>query len=265
MSKHTLSAIVFVALAAVTGLGAGLLYAWIVDPIETGSPPDSLYIEDKLLYLTVIGDLYAYEGNLEQAQDRLSELGIQADGSTLAALIERYLDGGGSLEDVRNLARLAQDLGASGGVLLVFGPLPTPTAIVPSATPTPNPSISPTPPPTATPLPAFRLVEQTALCAAPQQPGRIRVWVMDRAGGEMAGVEVSVLWSEGRDHFFTGLRPEMGAGYGDFEMEAQTAYDVTLVGVDAETAQGLIPDLKARTCPSGTVALDWRLIFQQSP
>ncbi len=264
MSKRALSG-ALVALAVAAGLGAGLFYTWIVDPIETGSSPDSLYIGDKLVYLTVIGDLYAYEGDLEEAQARLALLDVRADGPTLASLIEQYLDGGGAPEDVRNLARLAQDLGASGGVLLVFGPPPTPTTVVPTVTPTLNPLVSPTPLPTATPLPAFRLVERTALCAEPQQPGRIRVWVMDRAGAEMAGVEVSVSWAEGQDHFFTGLRPEMGLGYGDFEMQPRVVYDVTLAGVDAETAQGLSAALGARTCPSGTVALDWRLIFQESP
>ncbi len=254
-------------LAVVAGLAAGLLYTWMIDPIETGSPPDSLSLEDKLTYLALIGDLYAYEGNLDRTRARLAELGIEADGPTLAVLIEQYLDNGGSPEDMRNLARLAQDLGAGGGVLLVFGPPPTPTArpAPPTLSPSPNPALSPTPLPTATPLPVFRLAEQTALCAEPQQPGRIRVWVKDRAGNEMAGVEVLVSWNEQQDYFFTGLRPEIGVGYGDFEMRPRTVYQVTLARFDAETAQNLTSDLPDRACPTGVTALDWRLLFQQSP
>ena len=33
-------------------------------------------------------------------------------------------------------------------------------------------------------------------------------------------VELVVTWDEGEDHFFTGLQPELGLGYGDFLMTA---------------------------------------------
>ncbi len=247
------------------GLAGGLLYTWVLDPIEWyNTTPDALRTEDKLVYLTFIGDLYAAEGDLSRAEARLAMVGLEADGPVLAGLIEQYLDGGGQPEDVRNLARLAEALGASGGVLLVFGSAPTPSPEVVTAMPTP-PGASPTPAPTATPAPSFRLVEQTTVCAEPGRPGQIAVRVQDMEGRELPGVEIVVSWVTGQDRFFTGLRPGQGAGYADFEMQPQLEYDVALAGFKGDTARRLTSDLSAGVCPTGTLAIDWRVTFQQLP
>ena len=71
------------------GLAGGLLYTWVLDPIEShDSAPDTLYGQDKLVYAAIIGDMYAHEGDLSRAETRLAELGIEADGPVLAGLIE---------------------------------------------------------------------------------------------------------------------------------------------------------------------------------
>jgi hypothetical protein len=252
-------------LAMAAGLGGGLFYTWVLDPIEYENvAPDSLYIEDKMVYLALIGDLYAYDQDQAAAKARLAELDVKANGQAVADLIEQYLDGGGQPEAVRNLARLAADLGASGGVLLVFGAMPTPS---PAITPTTVslPGASPTPLMSATPAPSFRLVEQTTICADPGRPGKIKVWVRDAEGNELAGVEVVTSWATGEDRFFTGLRPDLGVGYGDFDMSPHIEYDVALAGFRGDVARGLSADLSPGTCPAGSQALDWRLTFQQMP
>lgn len=255
------SGLILMGLAVIAGLGAGLLYTWVLDPVEYyDSAPADLYIDDKLVYLALIGDIYAHDGNLAQAKARLTKVGIKAEGQTLAALIEHYLDGGGRPEDVRNLARLAADLGAQGGVLLVFDTLATPT---PTATTVP--AAQPGSPATPTPEPAFHLVEQTRLCAAPGQAGKIAVWVHDAEGNQLPGLEIVVSWPQGQDHFFTGLRPELGPGYADFEMKAGTKYEVTLAGFRGEVATGLAPDLSPGLCPTGTLAVNWKLTFEKEP
>ena len=261
--KWTLLALVF-ALALAAGLAGGLFYAWVLDPVEyTGAAPDVLYIEDKYVYLILVGDLYAYEGDLEQAQARLAELDIEPSGLVLAGFIEAYLDGGGRAEDVRNLAWLARDLGASGGIMRVFSaptPLPVePTSAAAGAAAATAPLASPTP------IPTFRLLEQTALCADPGQPGMLLVWVRDAAGSGLPGIEVVASWATGQESFFTGLRPEMGPGYADLEMSPQIAYDVALAGFRGDVAQGLTAELAPGVCPTDTVSLNWRLIFQQMP
>ena len=247
---------------AIIGLALGLAYTWVVDPVKTyQTGPDALRTKDKLAYLALVGDLYAIDQDLDLARERLAALDIKADGQVLAALIEQHLDGGGRPQEMRNLARLAEALGASGGVLLVYAAPPTPS---PEATATaPAAEISPTPPPSVTPAPRFQILEQTALCADAGQPGRILVQVWDTAGKGIPGVEIVVSWDAGQDRFFTGLRPEQGTGYADFEMAPQTEYEVTLPAFQAEVAKGLSQDLAAGLCPTITVALDWRVIFQQ--
>jgi hypothetical protein len=250
------------------GLAGGLLYTWVLDPIGSyDSAPDTLYVQDKLVYASIIGDMYAYEGDLSRAETRLAELGIEADGPVLAGLIEEYLDGGGQAEDVRNLARLAEALGASGGVLSVFAaaptPSPEPTLTVQTEPGSQQVASSLTPVPTVTPAPTFHLVEQTAICAEPGQPGSIAVWVREQDGSGLAGVEIAVSWSAGQDRFFTGLRPERGAGYADFEMAPGVEYEVALADFQGEVARGLAADLSPGLCPSGTLALDWQVSFQQ--
>lgn len=269
MKPATLGVLALAMLAA--GVAGGLYYAWMIDPVDRyQTSPDALHAEDKLGYLTLIGDLYGCQQDRTQTEARLQVLGIPADGATLARLIEEHLDSGGRPEEVRPLAQLARDLGASGGVLLVFGALPTstpwsvasPVAVAPTAA-RPAPSSTPFVPPT--PMPRFEIVEQTALCAAPGQSGQIIVWVQDDQGHPMPGVEIVVFWPAGQDRFFTGLRPEIGAGYADFEMSPDTEYAVSLASLPGDTAEKLTPVLPPSTCPTDTLALDWRVVFQRQP
>lgn len=257
--KWAAGALFVAAMAA--GLAGGLLYTWILDPIESyESAPDALRMEDKRVYLAIIGDLYAVEGDLSLAEARLAELDVPADGPVLAELIEQYLDSGVRPEVVRNLAHLAQDLGARGGILVVFGPSPEPTP-----TATLEPGASPTPVPSVTPSPSFRLAEKTAVCAAPGQPGLIAVWVQDAEGNGLASIEIVVSWPTGEDRFITGLRPDRGVGYADFEMSSGVEYDVALADYGGEVARDLAADLSPGLCPTDTVGLDWRVTFQQIP
>jgi hypothetical protein len=263
MKWATLALVIGLALAV--GLAGGLFYTWVLDPVEYyDAAPDALYDEDKLVYLALVGDLYVYEGDLAATEARLAELGVETDGQVLADFMERYLDGGGQPEAVRNLAQLAEDLGASGGVLLVFGPLPTPSPVS-TLSEMPQPQASPTLFPSATPAPHYRLIEQTAVCAEPGQAGKILVWVKDAEGNGLAGVGLVASWASGEDRSTTGLRPNLGVGYADFEMSPQIEYEVSLANLNGDIAEGLTPDLSPGLCPTSTIALDWRVIFQQIP
>lgn len=264
-------ALLLFSLTAVVGLAGSLYYTWMVEPVEYyDTPPDSLRVEDKALYLALIGDLYVYEGDLARAQARLAELGVPADGSTLAGLLEVYLDSGGRPEEARNLAHLAEALGASGGVLLVFAGEPTAAPASPApAMPSlpgegPSPD-TPTPPASPTPAPTFALVEKTSLCAAPGRAGQIAVWTQDAQGQPLPGIEIVVSWATGQDRFYTGLWPDRGAGYADFDMLSDTVYEVYLADYRGDTAQALASDLSPGLCQAGVEAVDWRLTFQQSP
>jgi hypothetical protein len=262
------STLVLIVLAAIAGVAGGLFYTWVVDPVEYyDTAPHALYAQEKAIYLAIIGDLYAYEQDLDFARAWLAELGVEADGAVLAGFIEQYLDGGGRPEEVRNLAHLAEALGAHGGVLLVFGPEPVPSATPLPPTPTTTPGVEASPFPTVavTATPTFRLVDRTALCAAAGQQGRVAIHVQDAEGAEMAGMEIVVSWATGQDRLFTGLRPELGVGYADFEMSPGTEYSVSLADFGGDAAEDLSSALSAGVCPTGTVALDWKITFQQQP
>lgn len=266
--KWTIITLLFV-VALAAGLAGGLLYTWVLNPVEYyDTTPDSLHIQDKFVYVALIGDLYAYEEDLAQAEARLARLGLEADGPVLADIIEQHLESGGRPEEIRNLARLAQALGASGGVLLVFGsdptplPSPTPSPIVPPVPPAQT-DVLPSPQPPLAPAPGFQLVEQTAVCAAPGQSGIIAIWVQDAQENELPGIEIVVSWPSGQDRFFTGLRPGRGAGYADFEMDPNVEYAVALAAFSGDAAQALTSVLSPGTCPTGTIALNWQLTFRQ--
>ena len=263
--KKVLPALLLLAVAA--GVAGGLFYTWVLDPVEIyDTTPGALRVSQKLLYLALVGDLYAFEGDLDRAGARLANLGLEPDGTVLAGLLEQYLDAGGRPEDVRNLARLAEALGASGGVLAVFaGTSPAPSLAPTSGPDGAGPGSTPTPLPTATPAPTFLLAEQVELCAAAGQPGRIAVRVRDASGQEMPGVQVLVSWTSGQDRFWTGLRPEQGPGYADFQMAPGTGYDVSLAAYPSEVARGLASALTPGLCGEGAGAVDWRLVFQQAP
>jgi hypothetical protein len=252
-------------LALAAGVAGGLVYAWMLDPVESyESAPHALRLKDKYVYLALIGDLYVKEGDLVLAESRLATLGIEAQGPILAGLLSDYLDAGGSPEDVRNLARLAETLGAKGGVLNVFALEPV-SSPEPTGTVAPQETVPPTVAPSPTPAPTFLLAEQTAVCAEPGLPGSIQVWVRDVEGNGLPSMEVVVSWNTGQDRFFTGLRPQLGKGYADFQMAPAVEYDVTLAGFRADTAEGLSSDLSSGVCPTDTLALNWRLAFQQVP
>lgn len=128
----------------------------------------------------------------------------------------------------------------------------TPTARTPSLTPlnyATTLAFSLTPLPSKTPTPTlgapFVLKTREQDCAAAQP--LLEVYVSDAANQPVPGVEVHVSWSGGEDHFFTGLKPEIGLGYADFLMTPGVAYSLH-VGEGGQP----VNDLTAPTCTGGS-------------
>jgi hypothetical protein len=84
----------------------------------------------------------------------------------------------------------------------------------------------------------------------------IQVLAFDANGQFVPGVEVLVEWDGGFDHFFTGLQPERGAGYGDFVMTPGVIYTVRL----AVNPSAAVTNLVTPTCAIGVGA--WQLTFR---
>jgi hypothetical protein len=85
------------------------------------------------------------------------------------------------------------------------------------------------------------------------------VVVLDAEGEPQPNVELFIRWSSGDDHFFTGLKPEIGAGYADYDLTKGETYQVEVV-VDSEVAQGIVADV----CAGGERLASWYLVFQWS-
>jgi hypothetical protein len=115
--------------------------------------------------------------------------------------------------------------------------------------------------PTATPIASLEFVEQQKVCDPDLQEPLIQVEVIDLNRRPVPGVEVLVIWDTGQDHFFTGLKPELGAGYGDFTMTEGLTYTVQLT-----LAERPITSLTVEDCTEGDLTFQgsWLLTFQQT-
>jgi hypothetical protein len=253
------------ALGVLIGLAAGLYYSWVVNPVEyVDSSPASLRQDFKEDYLALIAAGYAHTGDLQHTRARLSSLKLEDPASALSRLAQSRLAEGQPEAEVLALAQLAAVLGQR--------PVPnaatdrvasTATPSAPSSSPTPSPTATrtPTPRPTATPGAPFRLTDQEQVCDLRQGESQIQVRALDASGEGIAGVELLVIWDAGQDHFFTGLKPELGAGYADFAMQPGVTYTLQLRDGDRP-----ITGLSAPDCADDSgvsYAGSWLLTFQQ--
>ncbi len=143
----------------------------------------------------------------------------------------------------------------------------TPTEPAPQDTPTPTES-----PPEATSTPTatspshtgdvgFQLVEEKDLgCGSEWGGSYILVYVQDEHGRGLAGVEVVVLGPGGEDSFFTGLKPEVDAGFADFLVTTPGTYTVHVLDGTSHTAEGIT---FADGCPPENPYHAWRVAFRR--
>jgi hypothetical protein len=202
--------------------------------------PASLRADYKQEALTVIAGAYTATGDLPRARARLALLDLDDSTDTLARLAQSMLAVDQDERAARELAQLAADLGERPSAV-EDTPLTTPTIQLqdeatvtasPTATITPRPTATATLAPSATPGAPFELSEQEQICDPALGEPQIQVVVLDAAGEGVPGIGILVLWDEGEDHFFTGLKPELGWGYADFSMQIGETYRLELPSED---------------------------------
>jgi hypothetical protein len=268
-----------VLIGLVIGLIAGLVYAWLINPIVyVDASPDRLNATYQEEYIFLVSQSYAASGDWEKAEARLRALDDPQIAQRVATLFEQYLREARPPDQVRNLAFLTEAVGGESAALALFGPTPLPPPITPSPTPpatttptplptptstrppTNTPEPSPTPAPsvtaTATPPPVYRLLSQDRLCPAGTPAPRIEIEVFDADLVPFPGVEIIVRWDEGSDRFFTGFKPGQSLGYADFTMQTGISYSVVLAEGSPE-----ISGLRVEPCTGGQDG-GWRLTFQ---
>lgn len=270
-------------LGLVIGLAFALFYAWVLNPVVyTDATPARLSEIYRKEYILLVSRSYASNQDWAQAESRLARLEDPNLPVTVRSLLDAEVRAQSDPELIRQLATLAQQLGVEGQAVAIFAPtlppdnlLPTPTValalqetavsltptepITATATPTLLPTPSATPPPTraatATPQPNYRLLNQEQICAD-EDVSRIEVVTVDAFLNDLPGVEVLVTTQDESSHFFTGFKPELGVGYGDFSMSAGDSYSVVLAEGSPE-----VSGLRIEDCDNGTAG-GWRLTFQ---
>lgn len=247
------------------GLMVGLYYSWIVNPVEyVDTAPTSLRENFKSDYMALIASAYAYSGDLVRAKARLSLFPDPNPAITLSQQAQKRLAMGRPQSETQALALLAAALGDRPPPLAstpsqVSVTLPSPAE--PTLTPTLTPLPPPTRTPTATPGAPFELLDREKVCDPDLHAPLIQVEVINSAGRPVPGVEVRVVWDTGQDHFFTGLKPELGLGYGDFAMNEEVIYTLKLT-----KSETLITGLMIEDCVGDEGDLypcSWLLTFQQ--
>ncbi|HEX2907830.1 MAG TPA: hypothetical protein VHO69_13260 [Phototrophicaceae bacterium] len=246
------------------GIGGGLFYAWTVDArVEYDTEPWQLKAQDRAHYVVAIALDYSYDSDLTRAIQRLVEL--RSEGDPIQELADvacqlattGYASTGSGLRAIRSMMVLYQLQGRTGcadtliaaneePTAMVQIDLPTPTPLPPaSKTPTPEVTlrVSPTPPrviaPTQPPQSDYIVAGVTTFCST-ELTGIIEVFVQDYDGQGVPGEAVRVRWDEGDDTFYTGLKPERGPGYSDFQMEAGKGYTAEMPGRSDPTSQPLV-------------------------
>jgi hypothetical protein len=274
----------------IVGVAGGLAYAWGVSPVvEYDTEPWQLSQPNKAHYVVAIMLDYSYDGDLNQAVNRL--LGLQLPGDPIQAVADiacnlastGYVDSNSGLRAVRSMMTFYPLQGKQGcadtllpGVQETPPPtigaaevvIPTATFIPPATkTPTPMGGTGPTSTPirvvvpTAAPRRNFVLANISTFCSS-RESGEIQVLVQDVTGEGVPGQRVRVRWDSGTDQFFTGLKPGEDPGYGDFTMTPGNGYLVDLPNLSEPIAEPLaaVPC----TTESGEAATtSYRVIFRE--
>lgn len=238
------------ALSFIIALIGGLIYAWQIDPMEyVETAPHTLRSDFKADYMALIAASYASSQDILRAQARLNLFSESDPATILAALAQQRLAEGRPESEARALALLASALGEQPTPFVrTPGALETALASNPSSTPdiqiplqasrTPSFSLIPSTTPTPEYAGGFELISMDKVCDPDLAQPLLQAVVLDALRHPLPGREVLVIWDTGQDHFFTGLKPELGLAYGDFTMTEGVTYAVQIVG-STELVTGL--------------------------
>jgi hypothetical protein len=109
-------------------------------------------------------------------------------------------------------------------------------------------------------LQRLSLAEKEQLCRRDESP-HIEVVVRDEDGEGLPGVEVWLTWSDGADRAVTGLKPDRGPGYADFNVASDVAYTVSVGQLGMPLVTGLRLELCAVEEGEEVFTGSWRLVL----
>ncbi|MFZ4814633.1 MAG: hypothetical protein ACOYL5_08865, partial [Phototrophicaceae bacterium] len=249
-------------------LGGALAFAytWWVNPAtEINTRPVQLEFEARAAYMAAVTLAFSADSDLGRATERLLTVtGVtdpfQALADTACQLAQSgYANSTSGLRSLRSMMTFYQLQGRTGCADTLIGTnmnpqaeitrvLPTPSALPPpTKTPTPAPTLRPslTPPPVTIVVPTsiaaqqYVLVNVATFCDVALS-GIIEVYVQTSSGIGIPGEPVRVRWEGGEDTFYTGLKPERGAAYADFQMTPDESYTIEMPNRAEPSRQQLI-------------------------
>jgi hypothetical protein len=263
----------------------GIFFAWNVAPTEeVETAPWQLRPEERREYVVAVILRWTYDGDLGKAINALlglrlnNEDPIQAVADIACELASTgYVDNNSGRYAIRSMIQFYELQGRTGcasvllpnatpqGDITIIPPTNTPTLPPPpSKTPTPSEGNRQTPTlpvvtiPTAAPQGDFAVARVEPFCDVGLS-GIIEVRVRDVEANPLPGMEIRVRWDNGQDSFFTGLKPERGLDYADFQMEAGKGYTVEMPGRSNPTQS-----LNATPCNTDTgqqAVTSYRVVF----
>lgn len=253
-------------LGLILGIAFGLSYAWLIDPVqEVDTRPEQLRDDDKAHYTVAVMLAFAYDSDLDAAIQRLISLNLGIDligeVASMACDLARtgYVDSSAGLRAVRAMRTFYQLQGRTSCAdtiipdpqtlpLEITLEVATPTQTLPPP-PTKTPSLSDVTPtssgvvvvPTSPPQRTYEGYILRTYCSV-ELSGTLEVRVRDATNQDAPGELIRVQWDGGSSDFVTGLKPERGAGYGDFKMESGRSYIVSMPGYSDPISQPLLAD-----------------------
>lgn len=250
----------FVFTGLLLGLAVGLVISLVVSPVKYSNiSPALLGSRQKDLYRGLIATSYNARGDLGRAKARVALLQDEDSVKILAAQAQQTVAQGGLAQEARGLALLAAAMNNQIITLPTEAPA-TATSVSTAALSTPT--LFPTLPPLVTGTPEAETTitpEETEEVVFPtlaitENPGDpyvlkdrnssicdvelsniLQVFVIDKNGKPLPGVEAIVTWQDGEDHFFTGMKPDIDLGYADFTLDPEITYNLRLTN-GGETA-----------------------------
>ncbi len=209
-------------------------------------------LKDELVLLISLA--YEQEGDLRTAQQRIAALRLANATQTFDRLITR--------EKQNSQETLSQDalihLGQALGLALPYTAsrlapgAPTPITVYVVATPVPQ-------------VLTFRVVEHTPLtCADEPESGKLRIIVKDVNGKDLPNIGIEIKSGEITETIYTGLKPERGIGYADYDAHPGT-YSARVLNAESELVSNLVIGDAPADCRTdqGQTPRGWKIVFQQ--
>lgn len=268
----------------VLGLIIGLILSMTVIPVQyINTDPSTLSTAGKEAYRIMVAQAYLAEGDGGRARARLALLKEANSSEAVIAQAQGMLAENGSDARARALALLAAAVSEPS---LSITPLPmlTPLAAVvvpaePPATagtttvdttqgPTSTPGATNTPRPTMTPQPTLGSPyvlqgDPTTICDPLPAVSLLQIMVFDSSGKDVPGVRIEISQASGGvETFYTGLYPDVGLGYADYQMQPDAVYTVR-IGESGQPVSNLSAPVCGNDSNNKPTYGSLRVIFQQ--